>query len=865
MKSKRVLTPTNKTWSNFSDWPTQKVPDGTGEEVIIEESDEMTLDQTTQVTNHLKISGTLIFKENVDGLTLNAKIIEIMPTGKLIIGKDYNNRYSGSAKIVLHGDPNDPEVSVGPQLGRASKCIINRGEIQIYGPKKNEGLYLYDSAKKDSSHLRVGTSWLSPGDRLVVPSSSSKTEEYDVVTVNTVHGDCVTTKEKLSFFHHESSSTAQPSKPVRLLNLTRSFVIEGTGKPDFGCVIVNPVYEDPNDSSNWIQGSLTLVDVEIKKCGQHSLGLAAVNAISPALSSTNTTYFYLKNCSIHSSSGNAINIKNIGSASVSHTSIFDSVEKAINVENSRNVGIQNNSILNVHSLKPESNGVRVNFGVYVAGHLPLDQTNISIKDNTVSSIGGFGVGYFTPGYSCTEDHQIESNYKFYSNQAHSCDIGWLGTNTLTHTSSCAAFGGLIGFKNRHSAFLYLGENLDVVIRRMHLFDNRAGISVNVGVQQGVYPSVAVQDIDIYGRGFPDMPDLYKNEAECRTDGVIVPFFSIGKVDYDFADSNLPTLKPVSVDSVPGGLFFEKVNFLNFGFKCGEGEADSVLSHSVVVKNACTSVPPSVYFVKTSIDFSQREAVLFDEENLHCDPLSFCALNKCAGFTEVLFYDYGTEFNFERKIKDTLFYSEGKTIHDPDCEPEPGFKLAKCEASLGHLFIEQLTTPSESRVFPVRVKVKDLLTQEVIMSHTVNGDTRSAAIFKAEHLHELEFSEPLHSDVQIFIQTSNRDGWAEFRIKLDPSLAVSVYKGARRLEYEQENTQTGSTNFCGKSKFNPTTNELTLFLDASDDCKLRLRFVKALETGLKINESMDDFIQSKGQDKITAFVESSVGVPGHYPG
>ena len=89
----------------------------------------------TPIIKHLRIEGTLIFDETIDDLVLNAMIIEITETGELIIGRP-DSPYQNKAKIVLHGNTDDPKVSIGPGHRSVKKAIINHGLLQIYGDDK---------------------------------------------------------------------------------------------------------------------------------------------------------------------------------------------------------------------------------------------------------------------------------------------------------------------------------------------------------------------------------------------------------------------------------------------------------------------------------------------------------------------------------------------------------------------------------------------------------------------------------------------------------------------------------------------------------------------------------------------------------
>ena len=845
-------------WGTPTDFPSKKVPED-GSTVTIQKDWKMILNVDTKIIDHLIIYGTLIFDDSVKSLVLNARVIEIMPGGVLQIGK-WNQEYSNFAKIILHGSPSDSKVSIGPQLGETNKAIINKVRLDIYGKSVERIQDLYQSATPNSSTLKLfPKSWKS-GDRLVIPSSTTKAHQHELVTIDSVGDKSITIKEKINYFHKRETqirtNSGTPFVHGRVIKLNRNIFIEGTKEVDWGCVIVNAGFQDPDDPANWIQGKLNLQKAEVRNCGRLSAVLAAVNILSTHLKDNTSGAVSIYYSSIHSSFGHAVDIKNSRSVFLSYTNIFDSVQKAVNIQNSSNLSIKNNDIIGVNPANPGSS--EVNYGVYVQSDLALDSAEVNITDNHVSSIGGFGIGYFLPGYSCNNTNQGKI---FSNNQAHSCDVGLLGVSTSN--LFCVKFGGLIGYKNRHAGFAYLGQNQNVIVDDMHLLDNRRGLLTNIVLQKNIRPSVFVQNTIINGRGFPEVSSLYQEIEECMSEGLILSSFSIGEVNYEDVRQHLPFYKSVSQKNVFGVQYLENVRFENFEHIDCEGIQESVDSYSLVVKNIYNFTSVYVKLIKTHLDYSKKHDIFFDDkeffgENNHCDQKT-CS----EGFKNVLIYFFEPPLSFQNDLKHTIFYHDHNTLSDPDCQTSSTTNLVKCSKAMGQVIL-QTSGLSSPNVFPFQIDVQDASNIKTVISQTVTGDRESVGIVKINHYNKLHFPQDLNQEISLKLETFDKNGLAVIQINLDDSYSLSVYKN----DYKVDPQITYNSNlrldddlfcFCGNNKTNSLSNELLISLDGSDSCLIRLGFSKALGSSLKIDSSIHYFLNNDGIWKLKHFIRTSLGL------
>ena len=222
---------------------------------------------------------------------------------------------------------------------------------------------------------------------------------------------------------------------------------------------------------------------------------------------------------------------------MSESILFDSIENSILVENGQKIEIIDNKIVNVNFgknlINNDTSDPRFLYGIRVKSQTFLDEADIEIEENYVSSIESFGIAYSTSGYKSSEKYVSAENYKLYRNQAHSCDVGWLGTTSLGESDedNSVKFGNFIGYKNMKFGFFYLGANFTVILHDSALFDNHANFSASVVLKNQSTPSIKLENFLIQGTYFRDI-DRLNQEEECRTDGINFPLFSIGEIDYD---------------------------------------------------------------------------------------------------------------------------------------------------------------------------------------------------------------------------------------------------------------------------------------------------------------------------------------------
>ena len=613
------------------------------------------------------------------------------------------------------------------------------------------------------------------------------------------------------------------------------------------------------------KGYFDLESVEIRRCGQHKNKLAALNIISNEAFVKDHFGNYFRRSSINSSYGTAIKISNWNLFQVSESILFDSIENSILVENGQKIDIIDNKIVNVNSgknlINNDTSDPRFLYGIRVISEKFLDEADIKIKDNHVSSIESFGVAYSTPGYKCSQKFNSNTNYILYRNQAHSCDVGWLGTTSLGESDedTCVKFGNFILYKNRQFGFFYLGANLTVILHDSALFDNRANFSARVVLKNQSTPSIKLEKCLIQGTHFPNIEEL-NQEEECRTDGIVLPSFSIGKIDYDLKQSNLPLNKPVPDEMIWGKLILEDTSFENFNSRNQVSEkCDSYL---IVVKNIFFSIPNTIIFEESNIEFSSKDSVLFDDSKIY-EKDSICnTSNTCSGYKNVLFYSYEKTDDEELKFKNSFYHVQNKDIQDTNCEILEESNLLMCNSNNGQIIITKSDYNTKKVHFSLEIEAKESGKKDPILHHNIEGINQVGGIVKINCDNQLEFKDKLRSNIDLYLKTENNKDLATFKINMDDSHSVSVYKENTKIDMLiliNEDISDSVDTLCGKNYINSQNKELSIILDGSDSCRVTLKFVKALKTSIKVLSNIDYFLKNDGVTKLTTFLNNSLGI------
>ncbi|MEL6802336.1 MAG: G8 domain-containing protein, partial [Bacteroidota bacterium] len=203
-------------WSDKAAWEERGRVPIEGDEVVIPEHWDMILDSTTPVLKSLVVFGTLRFDSGQPEVVLKAETIHIKSEGSILIG-DQTNPYKSKARIELFGDDDSEKVYLPPTGPTVGKAILNQGTLQIHaGITKNISTRLSKSAKKGESTIYVQNSvtW-KPGDRVVLGSSSTEFDEFEMVTVseNDFKGK-ITLTSGLKYFHFGSTQPFTTSRGV---------------------------------------------------------------------------------------------------------------------------------------------------------------------------------------------------------------------------------------------------------------------------------------------------------------------------------------------------------------------------------------------------------------------------------------------------------------------------------------------------------------------------------------------------------------------------------------------------------------------------------------------------------------------------
>ena len=870
----RILTTTNKTWDVSADWSPNSVPDGNESEVVIESDWNMKLNTNTAVIQHLKIFGRLYFDDSVSNLTLNAKIIEIMEGGELSIGTA-NQKYSQNAKIILHGLQNDSPVTVGGNIGPVNNAIINKGKFFIYAEhNRSNKEYLASPISPSVSSINIFSSssnWQN-GDHIVISSSTKISEGYDSKIIQGISGVDITLDSLTGYYHNSvpdflTFQTLQGKIIMygETINLTRNFVIQAKDGSSWGCTIINPGFTSTDDNTTWIQGEIVLDGVQIKNCGQGS-------DLSPAILikdniEKNSVENKITNSAFTNLLGSAIDISNSVKFEVSKSNFFDSMDFAINLTQSLKITIDKNNIIGVRSGTSTltADQLRVNYGIKVSNHLPLDKALIEISSNYVSSIEDFGIGYFTPGYTCEQEITSTSSYMFYENTAHSCDVGWFGTDAVNE--SCLNFAKFYGYKNRSLGFAYVGESQGITFHDSILSDNTNAVSVIVASDNTDNdPSVLIRDVSIISRSSRFSVLLYNTDLDCENNGVQLSTFSHGKFDYNFLNSNLPLYKSINPRTKYGRQYFENVSFINFSLTSCKFGNSSVQSYPVIVNNYNNGMPTALLTRGTKLlltDPSPTAFVKFEPTNVNFELSSPCAstTSPCTGAFNSVIYDILIS-SFDYGLQNTYFNNLTMTLDDPDCEKVPSDNHVKCTDTIGNVIINGGSQVNNGDLFPATLTVRNPETNSEIFSHVMIGETDAGGVLKLKEINELEFPTNLSKDITLRLETYNDFNWAVLQVKIDPSLSVGVYDKngkIKRIIPKKEEVDEMLPSECGQNVVKLDNSSINIWLDGADECKVDVKFAKAFASSIKMDKLVDDFLDDGGIDTVETFIYTALGI------
>lgn len=809
-------------WSDPESWKDNRVPNAKDTIVVIPQDQQIILNSSTPVIQHLRIYGELTFDDTLDNLTLNAKIIEIMPTGKLTIGSE-SMAYSNKAQIVLHGSEDDPFFFNDPDIGTVRAAIINRGQLEIYGKENDNDFELQGNANKGDTQIKLRyytNPKLEKGNQLILSSAFSGDTKIETVSIRSIQSNQIILKEPLKNYHfsrnwlQEKLSLLEISSELprtRVFRKDRNISISGSIN-GLGCTIINA----GSFTNKLYATKMVIKNVKITNCGQLRFGNPALRVSNVEESEVN-----IKDNIFLDLSGSGIKVENVQNnekIDIRSNLFFDVTDSAIEIKNCKDMEIKYNYVLLV---KPKSSDT-FGFGIKIAEGFV--NKNINIFSNEISCLGHNGIGMFSPGVSC-----ITLNNKINRNKAIGCDIGWLGRSGSLN--DCLSFGSFTSIRSKVYGFIFIGNTKHLEINNMVFLHNKKSMMFNFGSAEESDPSVKIRDS--YFLGFnKEVIDLLDENSSCLEAGIITPSFSIEDYPDELSLNVSQLFIPNSVLTNPGVMVMEKVVFKDFqnATFCEEKV------YPVLVNPFPQSDPVKIYLnSENSSDFEVDQFIKFPERlSLPTVEMDSCANQKCLGNTNTFLIDVNN--SLIKNSEFNLVTSEASELLDDQvCKQYLGSSLKICTFKVKLKVQEanqaRLKTIKFAKLLPKKDGYYKLITLSRSDSKYFSGFVKP---FKE---YSVIFDSVLEEPVSFELETSKSLEWIFLEVMFKNDRSISVYKegfrvdslidGVDKLEFSNSNIE------CGRNWVDYQKNTLNFILTNEESCKLFLNFEYALQTSIVV--------------------------------
>ena len=861
-----------RNWSDGGSWGGTK-PLASDTKTEIEASWNMLLDESTPILEHLVIKGHLTFDPSKDGLTLNAKIIEIEKNGMLIIGKS-DEPFTKKASIILHGGENDTKVEVIQNTLSVNNAIINKGSIEIHGEVLRQQFIRLDENAKDTNVITVDDvlhKW-QPNDEVVVTSSKIQAEQYELTKYLSHNEKEMTLASTLKFYHLKNNEYNINSRRIelgaRVANLTRNIVIQ-SASPAWGCTLVSAGF----DFGDKNEGYFNINGVEFKYCGQWDGKFDSNNQINNGAvhvegyvdrAETNV----LKDCVINTTLGFGIALKDTKKVRIENTTVFRFKNAGIQINNSEEFDIESNMVLasTSHRIPIPGQIVIPNVGIEYIGTKTLEQSDSSVRNNHVSSVGIIGVGLVFPGYECDITYSNPTLYRFYNNLVHSTDAGWHPIRdfpTKDNPMQCQKFLNFKSYKIKFIAFAYLGKTPQIEIEEMVLTDSENGIMTTIEpTPNNEDRYVNIKNSGIVGRSFPSDTELYDGAAECEIHGISTPFYSSTVFAENPLYNGLDLHKYVD-DNLPARQDLRNVSFKNFN----HDSTCTKKTYALRVNELYQTSPVTVYIRDIKFEnVSSESKVEFKTQTTNSNPNTHCSDTPCTGLSNSVIYDL--DGSIKGNGEEVYYYGSQQDLTDNQtvCSKNSVQNTFDCKPVFGQIYIERSTQINATDLFPMKIKVDTSINNQEIVKYDnqIEGTDNSGSQIKLREINELTLPTDFVSRFFIQMMGANNLDWAVFRVKTTENYSISVYDNGTKvdrlvLETDRVQNLLLYTETCGVNYFERATNSIYFLMNGNGFCKLEVVTSPVVESSLKLTASQKDFFAQNGVETVREYLYTTLGL------
>lgn len=863
-------------WSDPAAWEgTGKVPEA-GEDVAIEPTWNMVVDQDTALLKSLVVKGRLSFTNDHDAATLNSKILEVDKHGELLIGKA-DEVFTKSAKIVLHGTSENDSVQVGVGVAPQQKGIIVRGKLEVYGKRKKPvWTFLRQSAAKDAKTIQVevaaGFNW-KVGDKLVIGSSSTSKDNVDEAVIEAVSADgSITLAEPLKFFHY--GAAAAKSLPgggsldmrAEVGNLSRNVVIEGSDEGGLGCSVLVPRYEVVFPNRGFVQGKMVLDSVELHRCGQRDSGKGAVNLRKLEKKEDPVV---VTHSSFRDSQGNALTMVGAKHVSVTDNVIFNSRKTAVFLEGDENVSLERNLVVKVRARENYTNEevLDVISGIFRNNTAAMEGENGTvIRGNRVSSAEWFG--FVVSGHDCDLDESTAPN--FADNVAHSCMAGWFPLQVAG--VSCQQYSHFHAFKNSEEGFANRQNGKEFVIRDMVLADNANALVVNGGVATSETwgGSVTTKDLTIFGRALPDCADCYKDPGDCGHSGIYSSLFNEAPFRFVFESTRLPLHNSTSsAFNLHAKQVLENVRFENFPKEEGCATQARAFRLNPFYQDGVISVYSKGVVLE---NVAEENKFFFANHTRHADKVAFCGKRDCTGIYNIPFFDLDGSFSGGNAR--TLVGFNGGLEQSTECTLKPGWNLYECNPVFAQLNILNPRSDRGPVITPGTLEVIDYeadFDEKLRFRHSFDSHNKMAVLVQLGRMHQVRFNASMPSGVHYRLMGSkgleasaSATEYIILKVQSENPATLYVERNGAKVKNEVVREDgvvdfTGITS-CGRNFYLPREQAIYFVVTAEESCKLRVKNSNSIALNARLDISVADFYKDDGVTNFIDRVAARLGIP-----
>ncbi|XP_069582956.1 fibrocystin [Ranitomeya imitator] len=340
---------------------------------------------------------------------------------------------------------------------RLNSLHVSPGVIGVYGKLQLYSAYPSKSWTRLGADIAPGNEMIalnntvdwSPGDKIVISSSSYEAHQAELVYLRDIYGPIVRIWGKLNYWHsgtvHSIGDTVRIVLAAEVGLLSRNIQID-TDTPCSGSIMVG---QHTSDLGEKYLGSLELSNVEISDFGTSSL--PSINFINTSQSSS------ISHSSIHHSCGCGITATNSTNIMLHANILYSIVGHGVHLDGGNHV-VTDNLLVLMQQPKTQVEwvtGMKIN---------PL--TDVFLSGNSVA--GSERIAYHVQGKGCHFEKRLWQENVAHSS-LHGIHVYW-----EDDLKNCMKISGFLSYKNYDYGLFFHVEG-SAMVEDVTLVDNRVGL------------------------------------------------------------------------------------------------------------------------------------------------------------------------------------------------------------------------------------------------------------------------------------------------------------------------------------------------------------------------------------------------------